>query len=179
MLRHESVLGTNSDYASILPSSCIKVDRIPLTPDGHTWSWSLKDYCINVTPEHHCWWGSTPRFKSPPELTPLTGAILTHPSPTGSLWRHQSQQSCNTLTPFLFSFFYSLHVSVPTGHLQVRYTIRYFFKDYLIVYLTWRWPVGAETCSEWRKIKTSWRIETYWFLMTPSIATNFQYVNSL
>jgi hypothetical protein len=24
---------------------------------------------------------------------------------------------------------------------------------HLIVYLTWRWPVGAETCSEWRKIK--------------------------
>jgi hypothetical protein len=29
--------------------------------------------------------------------------------PTGSLWRRQSQQSFNTLTPFNF-FFYSLHV---------------------------------------------------------------------
>jgi hypothetical protein len=24
---------------------------------------------------------------------------------------------------------------------------------YLIVYLTWRWPVGAETCSEWERNK--------------------------
>jgi hypothetical protein len=30
----------------------------------------------------------------------------------------------------------------------------------VIVYLTWRWPVGAETCSEWRKIKK--RGVTYW-----------------
>jgi hypothetical protein len=50
--------------------------------------------------------------------------ILLHIYPTGSLWRRQSQQSFNTSTPSLFSF--SLHVSAPTGHLQVRYTIRYF-----------------------------------------------------
>jgi hypothetical protein len=47
---------------------------------------------------------------------------------TGSLWRHQSQQSFHTLTPFNF-LFYSLHVSAPTGHPQVRYTISY-LKDY-------------------------------------------------
>jgi hypothetical protein len=29
-----------------------------------------------------------------------------------------------------------------------------------IVYLTWRWPVGAETCSEWEKNKK--RELTYW-----------------
>jgi hypothetical protein len=45
---------------------------------------------------------------------------------TGSLWRCQSQQSFNTLTPFNF-LFYSLHVSAPTGHPQVRYTISYHF----------------------------------------------------
>jgi hypothetical protein len=37
----------------------------------------------------------------------------------------QSQQSFNTLTPFYF-LSHSLHVSAPTGHLQVRYTIKYF-----------------------------------------------------
>jgi hypothetical protein len=52
-------------------------------------------------------------------------------SETGSLWRRQSRQSFNTLTPFNF-LFYSLHVSAPTGHPQVRYTISYYFcfKDY-------------------------------------------------
>jgi hypothetical protein len=50
---------------------------------------------------------------------------------TGSLWRRQSQQSFNTLTPFNF-LFYSLHVSAPTGHLQVRYTIRY-SKGYFLI----------------------------------------------
>jgi hypothetical protein len=45
---------------------------------------------------------------------------------TDSLWRRQSQQSFNTLTPFNF-LFYSLHVSVSTGHPQVRYTISYYF----------------------------------------------------
>jgi hypothetical protein len=51
---------------------------------------------------------------------------------TGPLWRRQSQQSFNTLTPFNF-LFYSLHVSAPMGHPQVRYTISYYFcflKDY-------------------------------------------------
>jgi hypothetical protein len=38
------------------------------------------------------------------------------------------KQSFNTLTPFYF-ISHSLHVSARTGHLQVRYTIRY-FKDY-------------------------------------------------
>jgi hypothetical protein len=46
---------------------------------------------------------------------------------TGSLWCRQSQQSFNTLTPFYF-LSHLLRVSAPTGHLQVRYTIRY-FKD--------------------------------------------------
>jgi hypothetical protein len=45
---------------------------------------------------------------------------------SGSLWRRQSQQSFNTLTPFNF-LFYSLHVSAPAGHPQVRYTISYYF----------------------------------------------------
>jgi hypothetical protein len=50
---------------------------------------------------------------------------------TGSLWRRQSQQSFNTLTPFNF-LFDSLHVFAPTGHPQVRYIISYylFLKDY-------------------------------------------------
>jgi hypothetical protein len=46
---------------------------------------------------------------------------------TGSLWRRQSQQSFNTVTPF-YVLSHSLHVSAPTGHLQVRYTIRYFLR---------------------------------------------------
>jgi hypothetical protein len=51
------------------------------------------------------------------------------------LWHRQSQPSFNRLTPFFFFsfFFYSLHVSAPTGHPQVRYTISYYFcflKDY-------------------------------------------------
>jgi hypothetical protein len=50
---------------------------------------------------------------------------------TGSLWRIQSQQSFDTLTPFYFPF-HSLHVSAPTGHPQVRYTIRY-LKDYFLI----------------------------------------------
>jgi hypothetical protein len=51
---------------------------------------------------------------------------------TDSLRRRQLQQSFNTLTPFNLVF-YSLHVSAPTGHPQVRYTISYylcFFKGY-------------------------------------------------
>jgi hypothetical protein len=51
--------------------------------------------------------------------------ILLRIYPTGSLWRRQLQQSFNTLTPLYFPS-HSLHVSAPTGHLQVRYTIRYF-----------------------------------------------------
>jgi hypothetical protein len=42
------------------------------------------------------------------------------------------QQSFNTLTPFNF-LFYSLNISAPKGHPQVRYTISYYFcflKDY-------------------------------------------------
>jgi hypothetical protein len=40
---------------------------------------------------------------------------------------------------------------------------------HLIVYLTWGWPIGAETCSEWEgKIKReSWHIETL-LRLTPS-----------
>jgi hypothetical protein len=51
--------------------------------------------------------------------------ILLHIYPTGSLWCRQSQQSFNTLTPYYF-LSHSLYVSAPMGHLQVRYTIRYF-----------------------------------------------------
>jgi hypothetical protein len=54
--------------------------------------------------------------------------ILLRIYPTCSLWCRQSQQSFNTLTPFYFPS-HSLHVSATTGHLQVRYTIRY-FKDF-------------------------------------------------
>jgi hypothetical protein len=50
---------------------------------------------------------------------------------TVSLWHRQSQQSFNTLTPFYF-LSHSLHVSAPTGHLQVTYTIRYFNGLFLI-----------------------------------------------
>jgi hypothetical protein len=50
---------------------------------------------------------------------------------TGSLWRRQSQQSFNTLTRFYF-LSHSLQVSAPTGHLQARYTIRYFNGVFLI-----------------------------------------------
>jgi hypothetical protein len=45
-----------------------------------------------------------------------------HQLHTGSLWCRRSQQSFNTSAHFYFSSF-SLHVSAPTGHLQVRYTI--------------------------------------------------------
>jgi hypothetical protein len=51
---------------------------------------------------------------------------------TGSLWRRQSQQSFNTLTPFNF-LFHSLHVSAPMGHPQVRYTISYYFCFWRII----------------------------------------------
>jgi hypothetical protein len=57
--------------------------------------------------------------------------ILLRIYPTGSLWCRQSQQSFNTLTPFYF-LCHSLHVSTPTGYLQVRYTIRYFNGLFLI-----------------------------------------------
>jgi hypothetical protein len=50
---------------------------------------------------------------------------------TGSLWRRQSLPSFNTLTPFYF-LSHSLHVSAPTGHPQVRYTISY-LKDYFLI----------------------------------------------
>jgi hypothetical protein len=50
---------------------------------------------------------------------------------TGSLWRRRAQQSFNTSTPFYFPSL-SLHVSAPTGHLQVRYTIGYFNGQFLI-----------------------------------------------
>jgi hypothetical protein len=45
---------------------------------------------------------------------------------TDSLWLRQSQQSFNTLTAFNF-LIYSLQVSAPMGHLQVRYIISYYF----------------------------------------------------
>jgi hypothetical protein len=51
--------------------------------------------------------------------------------PPGSLWRRQSQQSFNTLTPFYF-LSHSLHVSAPTAHPKASYTIRYFNGLFLI-----------------------------------------------
>jgi hypothetical protein len=45
---------------------------------------------------------------------------------TDSLWRRQSQQSFNTLTPFNF-LLYSLHVSAPTSYPQVSSTISYYY----------------------------------------------------
>jgi hypothetical protein len=56
---------------------------------------------------------------------------------TDSLWRRQSQQSFNILTPFNFLFFYSLHVSAPTGHPQVRYTISYYFYFWRTILIQW------------------------------------------
>jgi hypothetical protein len=56
---------------------------------------------------------------------------------TCSLWCRQSQQSFNTLTPFNFPF-YSLHVSAPTGHPQVRYSISY-LKNYFNTQCTPQW----------------------------------------
>jgi hypothetical protein len=50
---------------------------------------------------------------------------------TGSLWRRRSQQSFNTSTHFYFPSL-SLHVSTPTGHPQVRYTIGCFNGLFLI-----------------------------------------------
>jgi hypothetical protein len=50
--------------------------------------------------------------------------LFVHLYATGFLWRRQSQQSFNTLTPFYFPS-HSPHVSAPTGHLQGRYTIWY------------------------------------------------------
>jgi hypothetical protein len=55
-------------------------------------------------------------------------SVSAHLVPTGSLWRHQSQQGFNMLTPFYF-LSHSLQVLAPTGHPQVRYTIKY-LKDY-------------------------------------------------
>jgi hypothetical protein len=73
--------------------------------------------------------------------------ILLRIYPTGSLWCRQSQQSFNTSTPPFFIFpSYSLHVSAPTGHPQVRYTIRCFQGLFLLqrircMYTTWRMPI--------------------------------------
>jgi hypothetical protein len=50
---------------------------------------------------------------------------------TGSLWCRRSQQSFNMSTRFYFSSL-SLHVSAPTDHPQVRYTIRCFNGLFLI-----------------------------------------------
>jgi hypothetical protein len=55
---------------------------------------------------------------------------------TGSLWRRQSQQSFNSLTPFNF-LFYSLQVTAPTGHLQVRDTISYYFCFWRTNFIQW------------------------------------------
>jgi hypothetical protein len=52
---------------------------------------------------------------------------------TDSLWCRQSQQSFNTSTLPFFIFSYSLHVSAPMGHPQVRYTIDV-SKDYSYYY---------------------------------------------
>jgi hypothetical protein len=62
------------------------------------------------------------------QLTDLHGVKMQGGKPQGINWffmSRQSQQSFNTLTPPNF-LFYSLHVSAPTGHPQVRYTISYY-----------------------------------------------------
>jgi hypothetical protein len=62
---------------------------------------------------------------------------------TDSLWRRQSQQSFNTWTPFNF-LFYSLHVSAPTGHPQLRYTVGYYFcfwRTILIQRIRWTYAI--------------------------------------
>jgi hypothetical protein len=56
---------------------------------------------------------------------------------TGSLWCRRSQQSFNTST--------SLH---RVAYVQRIRCIRNSPLKHPIVYLTWGWPVGAETCSE-------------------------------
>jgi hypothetical protein len=87
---------------------------------------------------------------------------------TGSLWCRRSQQSFNTSTRFYFPSF-SLHVSAPTGHPQVRYTIGYFNGLFLIqrircMYATWSRDVTCCTsvlwlCSEKEENKNEL---TYW-----------------
>jgi hypothetical protein len=75
--------------------------------------------------------------------------ILLRIYPTGSLWCRQSQQSFNTSTPPFFIFpSHSLYVSAPTGHPQVRYTIRCFQGLFLLqrircTYTTWRMPISV------------------------------------
>jgi hypothetical protein len=76
----------------------------------------------------------------------------------------------NTGTAWIFNQLWSSHPQrfVPelrccwlaTNKRSVIRCIRNIALKYPIVYLTWRWPVGAETCSEWRKIKKGEL--TYW-----------------
>jgi hypothetical protein len=91
-------------------------------------------------------------FKKCAKILPLTSeTIFFNPllfascTDTGSLRRRQSQQSFKTLTPFNF-LFYSLDVSAPTGHPQVRYTISY-LKDYYNTTDPLHVCIGILTCS--------------------------------
>jgi hypothetical protein len=62
--------------------------------------------------------------------------VMNNANRSGSLWCRQSQQSFNTSTPPFFIFpSYSLHVSAPTGHSQVRYTIRCFQGLFLLQHI--------------------------------------------
>jgi hypothetical protein len=78
----------------------------------------------------------------------------------GSWWCRQSQQSFNTLTPVNF-LFYSLHVSAPTGHPQVRYTISY-LKDYFYTtdpLLLWSiFGTSGYVVVRWRVCRRQWRL---------------------
>jgi hypothetical protein len=72
---------------------------------------------------------------------------------------NRNKVSIRQLPLFYFSL---LHVLAPTGHPQVTNKSRCKNSPWkhLIVYLTWGWSVGAETCSEWWKIKKGEL--TYW-----------------
>jgi hypothetical protein len=72
---------------------------------------------------------------------------------TGSLWCRRSQQSFNKSTRSYFPSF-SLHVSAPTSHLQVRYTTGCFNGLFLIqrircTYSTWCRDVTCCTSVPW------------------------------
>jgi hypothetical protein len=87
--------------------------------------------CISQVYENCNWlyWGHGEKTHGLSGSKSLSSSeTIPYSTPTGSLWPRQSQRSFNTLTPFYF-LCHSLHVSAPTGHLQVKYTIRY-FKDY-------------------------------------------------
>jgi hypothetical protein len=69
-------------------------------------------------------------------------------------------------------YFWVLYTIVTT--LQILYIVHYSPLKYPIVYLTWRWPVGAETCSEKEENKNEL---TYWnFVAINGIIRNQLYL---